>query len=88
MVVALHSDLPGGVATAGLGGPVRPGLEEQPGHLEPAVACCVMQGRLAVLVLRGPGRHSQPAGTNSLTVSDWNACQPEGAAAAGGTRWL
>ena len=47
---------PGGLAAPALGGPVQPGLEEQPGHLELGVPCGVVQGRRAVIpVLRDPG---------------------------------
>ena len=42
-------------ADPGLCGPVRPGLDEQPSHLELAVACGVVQGRPALNVLRDPG---------------------------------
>ena len=80
---------PGGLAAPALGGPVQPGLEEQPGHLELGVPCGVVQGRRAVIpVLRDPGPTLSACWHHSLPQSHWNACQPERAAAAGGTHWL
>ena len=60
-----HRTVQGGPAVLVLGDPVRTGLEEQPGHLEPAfrrfIRACFrpfgdLQGRVAAIVLRDPER--------------------------------
>ena len=87
---------PGRAAAAGgsnsgcsyLGVDVRPGREEQPDHLEEAAECGLVQGRLAVLVLRDRGlRLGQSAGTTLSPCPIGTPANPSGGLQQGGSHF-